>query len=125
VELGNEITQVHHEWAEVLDHPLPPEIEGCKAGGAPGALAGLRVRLGVQHWDPDFLPGACHVSSSPRGRWRPAVLHYRDAVTHVVDDAGVVGDEQVVSYKNNRVSSLRRAVVRDMIRQLQVSAEAG
>jgi hypothetical protein len=50
VELGNEVTQVRHEWAEVLDHPLPPEIEGCKAGGVPGALAGLRVRLGVQRW---------------------------------------------------------------------------
>ena len=30
VELGNEVTQVHHEWAEVLDHPLRAEIEGCK-----------------------------------------------------------------------------------------------
>src|SRR6267142_2358068 len=63
VELRNEGTHVHHEWAEVLDHPLTPEIEGCKAGGVPGALAGLRVRLGVQRW-PDGAEVYIHAKLS-------------------------------------------------------------
>jgi hypothetical protein len=50
METGNEVTQVHQEWAEVVDHPLPPEIEAFKAGGVPRSLAALRLRLGIQRW---------------------------------------------------------------------------
>src|SRR5580700_7414128 len=50
METRNEGAQVHQEWAEGVDYPLPPEIEGCKAGGVPGSLAGLPVRLGIQRW---------------------------------------------------------------------------
>jgi Prokaryotic E2 family E len=50
METRNQGVQVPQEWAEGVDHPLPAEVEGFKAGGIPGSLAGLRVRLGIQRW---------------------------------------------------------------------------
>lgn len=41
---------VHQEWADGIEHPIPPEVEALKAGGLPGHLADLRLRLGIQRW---------------------------------------------------------------------------
>ena len=43
-------TEVHQDWAGDIDHPIPPEVEALKAGGLPGHLAGLKLRLGIQRW---------------------------------------------------------------------------
>lgn len=42
--------EVHQEWAESIDYALPPEIEALNAGGLPGHLGDLRLRLGIERW---------------------------------------------------------------------------
>jgi hypothetical protein len=42
--------EVNQEWAEGIDSLVPPEVEALKAGGLPGHLADLRLRLGIQRW---------------------------------------------------------------------------
>jgi len=45
-----ESSETYQDWADGIDVPVPPEIEALKAGGLPGHLADLRLRLGIQRW---------------------------------------------------------------------------
>lgn len=63
MEMENQGTPVHLQWAEAVDHPLPPEVESFKAGGVPGSFAGLKVRLGIQRW-PDGAEAHFHAKLS-------------------------------------------------------------